>query len=116
MAGLIVRTIIGFTNVEDKIYPIFCGSCGKILGASFHNDASNHRTSSYCFNCIRDICRVAETIRNITKRDCLNNIPTVIEVEDVFLPRLISDKPSPLNLIADWCYEQYEKFTETEID
>jgi len=97
--------------VENGLTPLFCAGCGKILGASFihSKDIPAARSIWYCYRCLSDIGRVADTL-NAT------NVFSERDVREQFDPYLISTKPTHPLTILMWCDEQREVATEKEID
>ncbi len=102
-------TNIGLYNVENKLIPLLCAECGKILGASFQQISKRDDNIWFCYICLTDIGRVADTLE-------ATNVFSARNVDDLFLPKLISEKPtSPLTVLM-WCDEQREIIAEEKAD
>lgn len=113
---------IGCCDVCNKLIPLLCVNCDRILGASFTNNAdSTNSTNStwYCRACLTDIGNVADTIAVITEQDpgqyCsptgLPNVFSMLDVSNFFDKYLISPKPTDPLKVLHWCDEQREELT-----
>lgn len=95
---------------------LFCHGCDKILAANFAYDRNNPDNNWYCFNCSSNIGHIADTIAVLAGKRKLKYIPTLKEIEDLFVPNLISKFLIQSSTVVRWCYEQCEESTEKKID
>lgn len=109
----------------EKLIPLFCKECGRILGARFSDDNyNNFSTNFFCHHCLTDIAQMADTIAVVTEQDKgvyaeptgLLNVFSLADVDNLFGKYLIGLKPTDPLTILHWCHEQREKFTQEKVD
>lgn len=104
----------------EKLIPLLCAECGRILGASFNKDFAGAVNCDWlCRNCLTDIGSIADTIAVITEQDPghyneptgLPNIFSMMDASQFFDKHLLSKCGGNPITVLQWCHEQREKLT-----
>lgn len=102
----------------NKLIPLLCAGCDRILGASFTLSSDNTNSTWHCRACLTDIGSMADTIAVITEQDPghysiptgLPNVFSMMDVSNLFDAYSIGSKPVDPLKVSHWCYEQREEF------